>query len=175
MKIWIAALAAAFTLFSANAAQACMPMPPPPQEEGEDAEAYAARVTAWQAARDAEDAQWRHQQQVRLWDEADSVFLARIERVRPFETAMFGTSQRVTLRGVRALKGRAYTNRFTLNYTDGTSCGPLPAFDAITGNVGDTFVIFVRGGRPRQATVQDAAAPSNITDERIRAALASAN
>lgn len=171
MKTWIVALVAALALFSANTAEACMPMPPPPQEEGESAEAHAARVTAWQAQRDAEDAQWRHDRQVRLWDEADSVILARIERVRPFETAMFGTSQRVTLRGVRALKGRAYTNRFTLNYTDGTSCGPLPGFDAITGNVGDTFVIFVRGGRPSQRTVQGTAAPNAITDERIQVLL----
>ncbi len=172
MKIWIAALALSLMLFSATTAQACMPMPPPPREDGESAEAYATRVTAWQAQRDAEAAQWRHDRQVRLWDEADSVFLARIERVRPFETAMFGTSQRVTLRGVRALKGRAYTNRFTLNSTDGTSCGPLPGFDAITGNVGDTFVIFVRGGRPNQARVQGTAAPNSITDQRIRALLA---
>lgn len=171
MKIWIAALAASLTLFSANAAQACMPMPPPPQEEGESAEAHAARVTAWQAARDAEDAQFRHDRQVRLWDDADSVFLARIERVRPYSYA-YGESQRVTLRSVRTLKGRAYTNRFTLNYTEATSCGPLPGFDAITGNVGDTFVIFIRGGRPNQSRVQGTAAPSAVTDERIRALLA---
>lgn len=171
MKTWIAALAATLVMFSANTAQACMPMPPPPQEEGENVEAYGARVTAWQAQRDTEDAQWRADREVRLWDEADSVILARIERVQPY-SYNFGESQRVTLRGVRALKGRAYTNRFTLNYTDGTSCGPLPAFDAITGNVGDTFVIFIRGGRPNQARVQGTVAPSAVTDTRIRAALA---
>ena len=172
MKTWIAALAVSLTLFSASAAEACMPPPPPPPEQGESGEVYGVRVAAWQAARDAADAQWRAERQTRAWDEADSVILARIERVRPFETAMFGTSQRVTLRGIRALKGRAYTNRFTLNYTDGTSCGPLPGFDAITGNVGDTFVIFIRGGRPNQARVQGTAAPSAVTDERIRALLA---
>jgi hypothetical protein len=172
MKTWIIAIAASLALISANTAEACLPMPPPPPEQDESGEAYAARVTAWQAERDAEAARWRAEHQTRLWDEADSVIVARIERVRPFETAMFGTSQRVTLRGVRALKGRAYTNRFTLNYTDGTSCGPLPAFDAITGNVGDTFVIFIRGGRPNQTRVQGTAAPGAVTDERIRALLA---
>lgn len=172
MKTWIIAAAAAFALLTANTAEACLPPPPPPPEQGESDEAYAARVAAWQAARNAEDARWRADRQTRLWDEADSVILARIVRVRPFETAMFGTSQRVTLRGVRALKGRAYTNRFTLNYTDGTSCGPLPAFDAITGNVGDTFVIFIRGGRPNQSRIQGTAAPNAITDDRIRALLA---
>lgn len=169
MKMWIAALAVSLTLLSANAAQACMPMPPPPQEEGESGEAYAGRVTAWQAQRDAEDAQFRADRQTRLWDEADSVILARIERVQP-NANDYGS--RVTLRGVRALKGRAYTNRFTLNYTEGTSCGPLPGFDAITGNVGDTFVIFIRGGRPNQARVRGTAAPNAVTDERIRALLA---
>lgn len=171
MKTWIAALAATLFLLSANAAEACMPPPPPPPEQGETDAAYGARVAAWQAARDAEDTRWRAEHQSRLWDEADSVILARIVRVRPFETAMFGTSQRVTLRSIRALKGRNYTNRFTLNYTDGTSCGPLPGFDAITGSVGDTFVIFIRGGRPNQSRVQGTAAPSAVTDDRVRAAL----
>lgn len=174
MKTWIAAFAAALTFFSANAAQACMPMPPPPQEQGESADAHQARVTAWQAARDAEDAQWRHDRQIRLWDEADSVFVARIVRVQQHAYS-FGQGQRVTLRGVRALKGRAYAGRFTLSYTEATSCGPLPAFDAITGAVDDAYVVFVRGGRPRQATVQDAAALTAITDDRIRAALAARN
>ncbi|MBP6690609.1 MAG: hypothetical protein KA153_11495 [Hyphomonadaceae bacterium] len=171
MKTWLIALAAAFALLSANSAQACMPSPPPPQEEGESAEAHAARVAAWQANLDAQDAQWRADRQSRLWDEADSVFIARIVRVQPYETRYGESSQRVTLRGVRALKGRAYTNRFTLNYTEPTSCGPLPGFDAITGAVGDTFVIFVKGGRPDQRTVQNTAALTAITDPRIRAAL----
>lgn len=167
MKTWIAALAVALALFSANPAQACMPMPPPPQEEGESAEAYAARAEAWQAARDAEDAQWRHDRQVRLWDEADAVFYARIERVQTVRYN-YGETQRVTLRGFRSFKGRLYTNRFTLQNTEATSCGALPGFDAINGAVGDVFVVFVSGGRPRQATVQNAIAPANITDERIR-------
>ncbi len=170
MKTWLIFLAAAFALFTANTAQACMPMPPPPQEQGESNEAYAARAAAWQAQRDAEDAQWRADRQSRTWDEADSVFVARIVRVQPYENG-FGQSQRVTLRSVRTLKGRTYTNRFTLNYTEATSCGPLPGFDAITGAVGDTYVVFVKGGRPSQRTVQDARALTNITDERIRALL----
>ncbi|MBL8545364.1 MAG: hypothetical protein JNL81_02815 [Hyphomonadaceae bacterium] len=165
MKTWLLALAAAIALLTANTAQACMPMPPPPQEQGESDEAYATRAAAWQAQRDAEDAQWRADRQSRLWDEADSVFLARIVRVQP-NANDYG--QRVTLRSIRGLKGRAYANRFTLSYTEATSCGPLPGFDAITGAVGDVYVVFVRGGRPNQRTVQATAAPAAITDERIR-------
>lgn len=164
MKTWLIALAAAFALLSANSAQACMPMPPPPQEQGESGDAYAARVAAWRAQRDAEDAQFRHNNQVRLWDEADSVFLARITRVQPDATD-YGA--RVTLRGIRALKGRAYTNRFTLSATAPPPCSTVPVFDATTGAVGDVYVIFVRGGRPGQRTVQATATPSAITDERI--------
>ena len=168
MKTWLIALAAAFALFSANAAHACMPPPPPPQEQGESDDAYAARVTAWQAQRNAEDAQFRADRQSRLWDEADSVFLARIVRIRS-NANEYG--QGVTLRGIRSLKGRAFTNRFTLNPTLPPPCSFAPTFDATAGAVGDTFVIFVRGGRPSQRTVQATAAPSAITDDRIRAAL----
>ncbi len=169
MKTWLIALAAACALFSANSAQACMPMPPPPQEQGESDEAYAARAAAWQAARDAEDAQWRHNNQVRLWDQADSVFLARITRVQP-NANDYG--QRVTLRGIRPLKGRRYTNRFTLSATAPAPCSTGPTFDATIGAVGDVFVVYVNGGRPRQSTVQQAIAPANITDDRVRALLA---
>lgn len=167
MKSWLFALAAAAALICANTAHACMPMPPPPQEQGESDDAYAVRAAAWQAQRDAEDAQWRADRQTRLWDEADSVIYARIERVRTVY-ASFGETQRVTLRGFRPLKGRMYTNRFTLQHTETTSCGPLPGFDAITGAVGDVYVVFIRGGRPSQRTVQATATPSAITDERIR-------
>ena len=171
MKSWLIALAAAFVLLSATTAHACLPPPPPPPEQGESEEAYAARVAAWQAERAAQEAQWRHDQQLRLWDEADSVFIARIVRVQPHQAPMYGDSQRVTLRGIRQLKGRRYTNRFALQYTDATSCGPLPAFEAITGHVGDIYVVYVRGGRPSQRTVQHAIAPANITDDRVRALL----
>jgi len=169
MKTWIVAVAAAFALLAANTAEACLPPPPPPPEQGESEEAYGARVAAWQAERDAEAARWRADQQTRLWDEADSVILARIERVRP-NANEYG--QGVTLRGIRSLKGHAYTGRFTLNPTLPPPCSFAPAFDATAGNVGDTFVIFVRGGRPNQSRVQGTAAPGAITDERIRALLA---
>lgn len=168
MKTWIISLAATLAVFSISTAEACMPPPPPPQEQGESDDAYTARVTAWQAQRNAEDAQFRADRQSRLWDEADSVFLARIVRVRA-NANEYG--QGVTLRGIRSLKGRAYTNRFTLNPTLPPPCSFAPTFDATAGAVGDTFVIFVRGGRPSQRTVQATASPNAITDERIRAAL----
>jgi len=170
----LGAIVATAVLLGANAI-ACPPPPPgPPPEAGESAESHAARVAAFQAEQDAQHAAWLHARQQRVWDEADSVFVARIERVRAVEIDNLSEAPRVTLRPVRMLKGQRYTSRFALTYTEMTTCGPIPSFDAIQGQVGDEFVIFVRGGRPRQATVQQAIAVANITDERIRAALTAA-
>ncbi|MBX9747378.1 MAG: hypothetical protein K2X34_10785 [Hyphomonadaceae bacterium] len=165
-------LVVAIALVVAADAVACPPPPPgPPPEVGESAEAHAARVAEWQAARDAEHTAWRLAGQRRLWDEADSVIIARVERVRPDRLDYWGDTQRVTLRPLRIIKGRRYTNRFSLRYTDATSCGPIPGFDAIAGQVGDEFVVFLRGGRPRQSTVQGTVSIGAILDVRITEAI----
>ncbi len=162
----------ALTVFATSTAFACPPPPPgPPQEAGESDEAYAQRQAEFREAQEQQHRDWLHARQVRLWDEADSVIIARIERVRTEDLYYIGEVPRVTLRGVRSLKGRAYTNRFDLRYTEATSCGPIPAFDAIQGQVGDEFVIFLRGGRPSQRTVQQTAGMSAITDTRITEAI----
>lgn len=164
----IVALAALAT----SAAFACPPPPPgPPQDVGESDEAYAARQAAFRAAQEQEHRDWLHARQVRIWDEADSVIIARITRVRTEELYYIGDVPRVTLRPVRTIKGRAYRNSFDLRYTEATSCGPIPGFDAIQGQVGQEFVIFLRGGRPSQRTVQQTAAMSAITDTRITEAI----
>lgn len=166
----------AFVLFASSYAAACPPPPPPPPQDALESEAdYAVRVAAWQAAQDAQHAAWLHERQQRLWDQAESVFLARVVRVRPAHHYMLGDIQRVTLQSVRAIKGRAYRNRFSLTHTDATSCGPIPGFAAVSASLGDEFVVFVRGGRPSQDTVQNTIAASDLTDERIRAALEAAN
>lgn len=162
----------ALTVFATSVAIACPPPPPgPPQEAGESDEAYAQRQAEFRAAQEAQHQQWLHDRQVRVWDEADSVIIARITRVRPDHIDYWGDVPRVRLRAVRTIKGRRYTNSFDLRYTDATSCGPMPAFDAIQGQVGDEFVIFLRGGRPNQRTVQLTAAMSAITDTRITEAI----
>lgn len=167
---------AAFALFASSYAAACPPPPPPPPQEALESDGdYAVRVAAWQAAQDTQHAAWLHERQQRLWDQADSVFLARIVRVRPAQHYMLGEIQRVTLQPVRTVKGRVYHSRFTLTHTDATSCGPIPGFAAVNAALGDEFVVFVRGGRPHQETVQNTIAPSDLTDERIRAALDAAS
>lgn len=175
MSKWAGALVSAMTLLAANNAIACPPPPPgPPAEAGESEASHAARVAAWQAEQDAQHAAWLHDRQVRVWDEADSVFLARIERINTVNLEHLGETPRVTLRPVRSLKGQRYNSRFTLRYTEMTSCGPIPSFDALQGAVGGEYVIFVQGGRPRQSSVQQAIAIGNITEPRIQAALAGA-
>lgn len=173
MKTVLAATLGAFALLAANSAAACMPMPPPPQEQDESAEAHHARVLAWQAARDAEDAAWRLQREQENWDQADSVFVARLERIGKAD--LNGSDvPRVTLRPITQLKGARHTSRFRLTYTEETSCGPLPAFDAVRGAVGDEFVVFIRGNRVRQETIYGATALANIADPRIQAAIEAA-
>jgi hypothetical protein len=167
------AAAVAFTALVTSAAIACPPPPPgPPQETGESDEAYAQRIAEFRAAEQAQHQAWLHARQVRMWDEADSVIIARIVRVREYRMEYLGDVPRVTLRPVRTIKGRRYTNRFDLRYIEATSCGPIPAFDAIQGQVGDEFVIFLRGGRPSQRTVQQTNALSAVTDARIIEAIA---
>jgi len=162
----------AITALTGAYAAACPPPPPgPPQDVGESDEAHAARVAAFQAAQEAQHQAWLHARQVRMWDEANSVIIARIERVRPDRIDYWGDTQRVTLRPVRTIKGRRYSNRFDLRYTDATSCGPMPSFDAIQGQVGETFVIFIQGGRPGQRTVQQTVSVTEVTDTRIQAAI----
>jgi|GEM_PF-3941900 len=176
MSKWAGALVSAMTLLAASNAIACPPPPPgPPPEAGESEASHAARVAAFRAEQDAQHVAWLHERQVRVWDEADSVFVARIERVATAQLEHLGETPRVTLRPVRSLKGRRYASRFTLRYTEMTSCGPIPSFDALRGAVGDEYVVFVRGGRPRQSSVQQAIALANITDDRIRTALAASD
>jgi hypothetical protein len=172
MNTKLSLVVAAIALFGVGIANACPPPPPgPPPEVGESAESHAARVAAYQAGLEADHQAWLHARQVSLWDEADAVFIARITRVEPHHLTYIGDTQRVSLRAEQSLKGRRYNSSFSLRYTDATSCGPMPSFAAINGAVGDRFVVFVRGGRPGQSTVQQTIAPSDITDERIRAAL----
>ena len=109
-----------------------------------------------------------------MWDEADSVIIARITRVRHRSASIiWGDVPHVTLaRRPHAQRPPPITNSFDLRYTDATSCGPMPAFDAIQGQVGDEFVIFLRGGRPGQRTVQQTTSTGAITDTRITEAIA---
>lgn len=168
-----ASLVGAIAFLFTSVAAACPPPPPgPPQNVGETDEAYAARQAAWRAEQDAQHAAWLHQRQITLWDEANAVFIGRIIRVRPDRFDYLGETQRITMRPEDTLKGRRYNNTFGLRFTDATSCGPIPGFAAITGAVGDRYVVFVRGGRPGQTTVQNTIPLDDITDERIRAALA---
>jgi hypothetical protein len=102
-----------------------------------------------------------------LWDESESVLLARIVGFRSDSDAR----ARVLLHPVRALKGPTWSRRFVLTTTWRTIQG-----EALTPGssapLGDTLVIFVRKGRPRQDSVMAFIEPEGILDQRTREALA---
>ena len=170
MKRLFAAIIASVVLGSGTAL-ACPPPPPPPME-GESPEAHQARMTA---VRDAEAAARRAgalTRQQQLWDESESVLLARITEVSRIGGPFFYAPEtRVRLAPVRTLKGRARRLSFSLRTNGMTSCGPI-GFDVNFGAVGEEFVIFVRSGRPSQNTVLDGVALSWIQDPRVLELLA---
>ena len=115
--------------------------------------------------------------QTRLWDEADAVMLARVEHIgtvlreRPGRPGRTREYESVDLRPVKWLKGGGAGDAFRLSYTDYTSCGPQPEWDAVNGAPEQEFVVFVRGGAPAQATVTMTFAPVRLVAPRIRQAL----
>ena len=173
MKLLLAAVIASAVL-GLGAAWACPPPPPPPAPmEGESAEAYQARLTA---ARDADEAARRANaltRQQQLWDESESVVVARITEVTEIGSGPFfyEPETRVRLSPVRTLKGRTRRSSFSLQTRGMTSCGPI-GFDVNFGDAGEEFVIFVRSGRPSENTILDGIALSWIQDPRVLELLA---
>jgi hypothetical protein len=150
-----------------SAAEACPPPPPPPPPAaGETIEAYQARLEEEARAQvSAYQRQW--------WNEAHSVLLARVVsvdsiRLRDDWGAAYARSPRVHLRPVRWLKGSGPWRRFRLNYQGLTDCGPYGGGEAVTGRVGELFVVFVRAGAPAQANVITSLAPDHIVDSELR-------
>jgi hypothetical protein len=113
--------------------------------------------------------------QVRLWDEADTVMLARIEEngtvaLPPGRRTIEYARNR--LRPLRWLKGQGPSDDFEIRVTSTGGCGDEPSWAALGKPVGWEFVVFVRGGAPSQETVQETLVVSDwITEPRVRAAL----
>ena len=106
-----------------------------------------------------------------LWDAAETVLIARIEQRTH---TMLGSWEmpRVVMRPVRWLKGAGAETTFDLAVTSIGPCGGRgPDWDALSGEVGQSFVVFVDRGRPRQRAVNDAIAVDRIVDPRIQAAI----
>lgn len=166
------------SLAMAGFAYACPPPPGPPMREvGESEETYNARISALRAEAEAASLARRTAYQRQLWEESASVVLARVERtdrvpLRDIYGQVYSQSPRAHLRPVHWLKGSRSSRRFHVRYTGDASCGPYGGGDAVSGEVGEVFVVFVREGRPSQATIADSLALDNILDsellERVR-------
>lgn len=175
MRIVCAILGFIYVL-SATAEACPPPPPPPPPEAGESNEAYQTRLAALRAAEAEVNAQRVLQMQQGWWDESQSVLLARVVRrdsirLKDNWGEIYGRSPRVLLRPVRWLKGSGSSRRFRLNYEGLTSCGPYGGGDAVDGEIGEVFVVFVREGRPRQDSVITSLAMDRVRDPRVLALL----
>lgn len=152
MRLQVLLIALPAALLIAGPAMACQ------QEVGTPSE-KAARVSAEQA-----DA----------WDKADLVFVARIEQRTLRSVPGFGEAPQVSLMPLTWLKGQGGPWQFDMTATGWTTCGLIPGFDALRGQVGDEFIVFVKGDTPTQETVIDAISLKALVEPRALAALKAA-
>ena len=113
-------------------------------------------------------------QQASAWDKADLVVLAQIAERRTISLPGLPDAPQVSLAPMTWLKGAGSPWQFDLGVAEMTSCGPVPGFDAISGKVGDEFVIFVKGDDPAQNTIFETANLKALVEPRALAALKAA-
>jgi len=113
-------------------------------------------------------------QQASAWDKADLVVVAQIAERRTISLRSLSNAPQVSLAPMTWLKGAGSPWQFDLGVTEMTSCGPVPGFDAISGKVGDEFVIFVKGDDPAQNTIFETANLKALVEPRALAALKAA-
>ena len=152
MRLQILLIALPAALLFAGPAMAC-------RQEAETPSENAARVSAEQA-----DA----------WDKADLVVVAQVAERRMITLPGPSNAPQVSLAPMTWLKGAGSPWQFDLGATGMTTCGPVPGFDAISGKVGDEFVIFVKGDDPAQATIFETVSLKALVEPRALAALKAA-
>lgn len=109
--------------------------------------------------------------QAEMWDKADLVFVARVEQSRTKAVVGVPHAVQVDLMPLTWLKGQGGPWQFELGFTEETSCGPGPHFDAILGKPGDTFIIFSQGDTPGQESVLFTVKADELVEPRAIAAL----
>ena len=109
--------------------------------------------------------------QTDMWDKADLVFVARIEQRRTQSVADWEDAPYISLMPLTWLKGQAGPWQFDLGATGRSMCSLIPGFDALQGQVGDEFIVFVRGDTPIQNMVIDAISLKSLVEPRALAAL----
>jgi hypothetical protein len=109
--------------------------------------------------------------QASAWDKSDLVVVAQIAERRTISLPGLPDAPQVSLAPMTWLKGAGSPWQFDLGVAEMTSCGPVPGFDAISGKVGDEFVIFVKGDDPAQATIFETVSLKALVEPRALAAL----
>jgi hypothetical protein len=150
MRVWTLFAAVSVVLAMTSPAMACQPLRGTPEE-------VAASVAAHQAG---------------AWDNADLVFVARIEqrRMQPATNYSPCTEPHVTLMPLTSLKGQVGPWQFELGPLKTTMCGPA----ALGGQVGDEFIIFMKGDTPMQEALIDTIRLKSLVEPRALAALKAA-
>jgi hypothetical protein len=113
-------------------------------------------------------------QQSGAWDNADLVVVAQIAERRTISLPGLPEAPQVSLAPMTWLKGAGSPWQFDLGVTEMTRCGPVPGFVAISGKVGDEFIIFVKGDDPAQTTVFETVNLKALVEPRALAALKAA-
>lgn len=173
----ISAVALAF----ASPALACsiLPPPPPPTPAAGTPQADAdALAMAWSTAHglkyQQERRDWALKQQARLFDEADALMVVRYVRADvtkglPKEFDHMNGQPLAVLKPIRWIKGSGSPAEINIGSTMPPPCGQMIGHDAVYGNPGDVFLVYLSGGR--QQSVMEAYSLDRIIEPRTIAAL----
>ena len=169
----------------ADTAHACSPpvpligMPPVPAPGTPPVDAQALGKT-WnivdRSKREVADRDAKIARQASMFDAAASVVLARIDSTgrssgAPPEFSHINGLTYVMMKPLRWVKGQGMSETFQLGWNGMTSCGPTPEYDAIRGEPGDVFLIYLSGATLKQENVTGTLAVDKLIEARTLAAL----
>ncbi len=155
-------------------AQACpssefFELPPPGLSNSE--------LAKWKSLSGAREATRQLEQQVDLWQTAETVFTVRVvshdaidigSPDRPFQVP------RAELKPVQWLKGEGEPANFTLTAMGLSSCGYVPDYPVFGAQTGEEFVVFARGPHLSDGWILKILAPQSLLDPRTQEALKTA-
>ena len=104
-----------------------------------------------------------------LWRRSETVYLARIDRLRSFRDARGYSGRRGVLVPIAVLKGGGPIPWVSLSATAETSCGLGSA--ALSGKQGDRFLVYSSARGPRVTSRVTTMALEDVVDPQARRAL----
>jgi hypothetical protein len=139
MKHWTSLLLSTAILFCPTAAAACLYPPPDPQEAGETDAQYSARKKLMLDRYLLENAR---KAETSSFDEAKSVYLARV--IRSEEIVVDGSpfARHALLKPLQSIKGFLPKRRISIKDRELTSCGLGGDGPATFANVGQVVIVF---------------------------------